>query len=458
MTLQEYLSSIRHKTVAVIGAGISNTPLIGLLRQADIAVTVHDRKEADDLGEQYQVLADLGCTFALGETYLDALTEDIIFRTPGVHPHKPQLDAARARGSIVTSEMELFFAVCPCPIIGITGSDGKTTTTTLVYHFLTHAGYTCHLGGNIGNPLLPVVESIQPDHLAVVELSSFQLMEMAYSPAVAAITNLTPNHLDYHKDFEEYVSAKTAIYLHQTRGNRLILNADDSVTKKLSLPYTSTVSWCTKQEIPQNGVYLRDSMIYIAENGVSRPLMHEKEIRIPGAHNVSNVMMAAAIVQGYCKDEDILTVAKEFGGVEHRIEFVRELNGVRYYNDSIASSPTRTIAGLKAFDQKLILIAGGYDKHIPYDVLGEPICQYVKTLILTGATAPKIRQAVCETDSAEKPVLYDAVDLQAAVQQAQQLASAGDVVILSPASASFDCFKNFMERGNLFKKFVHDLT
>lgn len=457
MTLQEYLSNIQDKTVAVIGAGVSNTPLIGLLRRAGVAVTVHDRKEADALGEQYAALEALGCAFSLGEGYLDTLTEDIVFRTPGVHPNKPQLDAVRARGGVVTSEMELFFAVCPCPIIGITGSDGKTTTTTLTCKFLEHAGYTCHLGGNIGKPLLPEVDAIAPDHLAVVELSSFQLMGMAYSPAVAAITNLTPNHLDYHKDFDEYVQAKTAIYTHQTAGGRLILNADDPVTRTLTLNPESAVAWCTKQGVPKTGVYLKDNVIYIAENGVSRRLMDAADIRIPGAHNVSNVMMAAALVQGYCRDEDIVAVAKTFGGVEHRIEFVRELDGVRYYNDSIASSPTRTMAGLNSFRQKLILIAGGYDKHIPYDVLGEPICEHVKTLILTGATAPKIKAAALAAPSPEKPAMHDAADLADAVRIARAVAQPGDVVILSPASASFDAFKNFMERGNLFKQYVNEL-
>lgn len=457
MTLQDVLSDLHDKTVAVIGAGVSNTPLIGLLRRAGVAVTVHDRKEADALGEQYGALAALGCTFSLGEGYLDTLTEDVVFRTPGVHPNKPQLEAVRARGGVVTSEMELFFAVCPCPIIGITGSDGKTTTTTLTCEFLKQAGYTCHLGGNIGKPLLPEVDTIAPDHLAIVELSSFQLMGMAYSPAVAAITNLTPNHLDYHKDFDEYVQAKTAIYAHQTAGDRLVLNADDPVTQTLELNPASALSWCTKQGVPETGVYLKDNVIYIAEHGVSRRLMDAADIRIPGAHNVSNVMMAAAIVQGYCRDEDIVHVAKTFGGVEHRIEFVRELDGVRYYNDSIASSPTRTMAGLNSFDQKLILIAGGYDKHIPYDVLGEPICKHVKTLILTGATAPKIREATLTAPSAEKPEMHDAADLRDAVRIAHEVAQPGDVVILSPASASFDAFKNFMERGNLFKQFVNEL-
>ena len=455
--LQKYLEGIRGKRIAVIGAGVSNTPLIALLREAGLPVTVHDKKEADALGERYTELAALGVSFSLGQDYLDYLTEDIVFRTPGLHPAHPALTEVRARGGVVTSEMELFFAVCPCLIIGITGSDGKTTTTTLVCEFLKHAGYTCHLGGNIGKPLLPEVKTIRPDDLAIVELSSFQLMGMQFSPSVAAITNLTPNHLDYHKDFAEYVQAKTAIYTHQKPGDRLVINLDDPVTQELTLNPESVIWGCTKQGVPENGVYLNDGVICIAENGVSRELMPADRIRIPGAHNISNVMMAAAIVQGRCKDSDIIEVAETFGGVEHRIEFVREFEGVRYYNDSIASSPTRTIAGLNSFRQKLILIAGGYDKHIPYDVLGEPICKHVGKLILTGDTAVKIRACVEQAPCAEKPEIIDVPNLAAAVRAAYSVARKGDVVIMSPASASFDCFQNFMERGDTFKKLVNEL-
>ena len=420
--LDQYLQEIHDKRVAVIGAGVSNMPLVTLLRQAGLSVTVHDKKTADGLGAQYAQLTALGARTVLGDGYLDSLDEDIVFRTPGLHPEHPALQAVRARGGEVTSEMELFFRVCPCKIIGITGSDGKTTTTTLVYEFLKHAGHTCHLGGNIGKPLLPEVRGMRPDDLAVVELSSFQLMGMRYSPSIAAITNLTPNHLDYHKDFAEYVQAKTSIYTHQVTGERLVLNGDDPVTRTLDIGPGHQILTCSKIVKPENGVYLRDGVIYIAEQGKDRALMDAKDIRIPGAHNVYNVMMAAAIVQGLCQDDDIVEVAKTFGGVEHRIEFVREFEGVKYYNDSIASSPTRTIAGLESFDQKLILIAGGYDKHIPYDVLGVPICRHVKTLLLTGATAPKIRACVEQADCPEKPEIIDVPDLAAAVRCANAVA------------------------------------
>ena len=455
--LTDYLQRLSGKRIAVIGAGVSNTPLIILLRNAGLPVTVHDKKTAEELDERYRELAGLGVSFALGEDYLDYISEDIVFRTPGLHPEHPALKEVRARGGVVTSEMELFFEVCPCPIIGITGSDGKTTTTTLVYEFLKHAGHTCHLGGNIGKPLLPEVEQMTENDIAVVELSSFQLMDMVRSPHISAITNLTPNHLDYHADFEEYVRAKTAIYAHQTENDYLILNVDDEVTSTLKLNDKSKIISCSKKIVPENGVYLKDNCIYIAKNGVSRKLMMADRIRIPGAHNVSNIMMAAAIVQGLCSDEDIVYVAENFGGVEHRIEFVRELDGVKYYNDSIASSPTRTIAGLCAFNQKLILIAGGYDKHIPYDVLGKPICEHVSKLIVTGATAQKIRGCVENTDCEQKPEIINAESLASAVQIARNIAEFGDIVIMSPASASFDCFKNFMERGQTFKNLVMQL-
>lgn len=455
--LKAYLDNLRGRSVAVIGAGVSNMPLIGLLRQEEVAVTVHDKKTAEALGEQYDALRALGVSFALGEGYLDALPEDVIFRTPGVHPNHPALCAARERGGFVTSEMELFFELCPCPILGVTGSDGKTTTTTLVCEILKHAGAVVHLGGNIGKPLLPEADEIAPDHLAVVELSSFQLMDMRRSPAVAAITNLTPNHLDYHGTFEEYVQAKTAIFRWQKPGDRLVLNWDDPETHRLTLPQDAEVLWTSKTAVPTDGVYLRgDGMICIARDGESRELLPQSEIRIPGAHNVYNLMMAAAIVQGRASDEDIRAVARAFGGVEHRIEFVREKDGVRYFNDSIASSPTRTMAGLNSFPEKLILIAGGYDKRLDYGVLGEPICEHVKTLVLTGATAPKIRACV-EQAKGERPQILDAADLADAVRQAAQAAQPGDVVILSPASASFDCFRNFMERGDRFKELVRAL-
>ncbi len=455
MTLQKYLQNIKNKQVAVIGAGISNMPLIELLRNADISVTVYDKKSAEKLGDQYQALLQLGVQLVLGEQYLEQLHADVIFRTPGLHPRF--LQTARAQGAVITSEMELFFAVCPCKIIGITGSDGKTTTTTLVHEILRHAGHRCHLGGNIGAPLLPRVHDMQPQDIAIVELSSFQLMDFPHSPSIAAITNISPNHLDYHKDFEEYVTSKTHIYQHQLAGERLIFNADDAVSQTLPRHPESKVAYCSMQHPVDDGAYLSNGVLYLSESGHARTLLPASEICIPGAHNIANLLMASAIVQGLCSDEDICAVARSFQGVPHRIAFIREKDGVRYYNDSIASSPTRTIAGLLSFPNKVILIAGGYDKHIPYDVLGEPICQHVKNLLLTGATADKIHKSVEAATAAEKPTVHHLPNLAEAVQKAASIATAGDVVIMSPASASFDCYKNFEERGEYFTQLVNAL-
>ena len=457
MKIEQFLQDIRNKHIAVIGAGISNMPLIRLLCDAGLRVTVRDKKTAEELGAQGEALHSLGVKTVLGRNYLDHISEEIVFRTPGVHPQHPSLEAARSRGARITSEMELFFEVCPCEVIGITGSDGKTTTTTLVFEMLKHAGYTCYLGGNIGTPLLSRVSEMKESDIAIVELSSFQLMDMQVSPSIAAITNLSPNHLDYHKDYKEYMLAKTNIYQHQKKGDRLILNRDDA--DSLRLPANSNCALeLSSLNIPVgNGAFLRGDTLYLARGGSARPLMEANEIGMPGRHNIANVLMAAAIVQDRCTDEDISTVAHEFAGVPHRIELIRQKDGVKYYNDSIASSPTRTIAGLNAFSQKVILIAGGYDKNIPYDVLGQPICEHVKDLILTGATAAKIRASVEHASAVEKPAIYDVTNLAEAVQQAAQIAQTGDVVIMSPASASFDSFKNFAERGDAFRGFVQAL-
>ena len=454
--IEDFYRSLRGRRVAFIGTGVTNQQCIELFARCGAQITLCDKKpDIDAFGPYAQALRKLDIRFSLGEHYLDGLAgQEMIMRTPGFEYYTPELVAAREAGAEVTSEMELFFRLCPCKIVAVTGSDGKTTTTTLIAKILEAAGYTVHLGGNIGTPLLPRVNEMQERDLAVVELSSFQLMGMRHSPHIAAITNLTPNHLDYHKDFDEYVQAKTAIYLNQKADDRLVLNLDDEVTRSL---HASGNLFCTsKTQELANGVFLKDDMLYISEDGTRRALMSAADIRIPGAHNVYNMMMAAAVVQGYVPDDDIRAVATTFGGVEHRIEFVREKDGVKYYNDSIASSPTRTIAGLESFQQKVILIAGGYDKHIPYDVLGGPICTHVKTLILTGATAPKIRDCVLAAEG-EHPPIIEVPDLETAVREAQAQAQSGDMVIMSPASASFDRFKNFMERGKLFKSLVEAL-
>ena len=360
---------------------------------------------------------------------------------------------------MLTSEMEVFFQVCPCKIIAVTGSDGKTTTTTLIAEMLKNAGYTVHLGGNIGKPLLSEAGSMSPDDIAVLELSSFQLMTLSASPDIAVFTNLSPNHLDIHKSMEEYALAKENIFSHQGENDLAIFNRDNDLTHAMVCRAPGRVLQFSRRTSLEEGVFVDNGTIVVAQNGKKRTLFSTDRILIPGEHNVENYLAAIAAVQGLVPDDVILHTAETFPGVEHRIELVRTLHGVRYYNDSIASSPTRTIAGLRSFPQKVILIAGGYDKKIPFDVLGQAVQDHVKTLILTGHTADKIRQAVLSSQGYQKgqPTIVMEEDFSQAVLTASRMAEDGDVVLLSPACASFDHFKNFAQRGQTFKAIVNGL-
>lgn len=459
-TLSEYLESLRGKSIAVIGMGVSNTPLIRTLLRAELKVTVCDKAPWERVEEQASELESLGARMRLGPDYLEKIHRaDIIFRTPGLSPNTPELQKAMAGGSILTSEMELFFQLCPCKIIGVTGSDGKTTTTTLINEFLRQSGHNVYLGGNIGRPLLSDVDGMTSEDVAVVELSSFQLMTMDRSPNVAVFTNLSPNHLDYHHTMEEYTQAKINIFCHQSPRDRAVFNYDNDITRSLAKAAVGRAMLFSRKQRLEEGVYLRDSAIWLTNNMGSREVMPLSDIHIPGVHNIENYMAAIAAVDGIVPDKCVRAVAQRFTGVEHRIELVRELNGIRYYNDSIGTSPTRTMACLDSFDQKLILIAGGYDKGVPFTQLGMAIVEKVKVLILTGDTAPAIKRAVVEAegyaDSGLK--LIETEDLASAVAAARENAQDGDVVVLSPACAAFDRFKNFMERGKVFKQLVNDL-
>ena len=444
----QYFTSLKDKKIAVLGLGVSNRPLVRLLLQFGCQVIGCDRTPREKLDLEVLELEKLGCDLRLGDTYLDGVEADIVFRTPGMHPANPAIEALRSRGAQITSEMEIFFEVCPCTILAVTGSDGKTTTTTLISEMLKAEGKTVWLGGNIGTPLLPLVPQMQETDFAVVELSSFQLMDMQRSPHVAVITNLSPNHLDVHKDMDEYVEAKKNIFRFQKETDILVVNADNALT---SVCKTVGINRSFSR-LGEGNVCLKDGVI--CRDGVK--VLDSEDILLPGVHNIENYMTAIAAVQGLVSDETVRKVATSFGGVEHRIELVRIKDGVRYYNDSIASSPSRTIAGLRSFEEKVILIAGGYDKNIPYDVLGPEICAHVKVLVLGGATGPKIRKAV-EDCAGEKPQIIECADFTAAVRSAVGAAKSGDVVLMSPASAAFDQFKNFMVRGDYFKKMIMEL-
>ena len=356
--------------------------------------------------------------------------------------------------------MEVFFDLCPCKMIAVTGSDGKTTTTTIISELLKAQGKTVHLGGNIGKPLLPEIESVNEDDYAVIELSSFQLISMRKSPDIAVVTNLAPNHLDWHKDMEEYVEAKKNIILHQNAFTKAVLNQDNGISNGFSADVRGQLAKFSVTEKLYNGAYLDGTTVVYSDYGKTTEIMDISDIKIPGMHNVENYLAAISAVWGIVDVDTIKTVAQTFGGVAHRAEFVRELEGVKYYNDSIASSPTRTALGtLSLYDEKIIIIAGGYDKHIPYEPLGPVINNKVKVLILLGDTAPKIEEAVKNAENFDENAIkiINVNNMEEAVAAARENAENGDIVSLSPASASFGLYKNFEERGNHFKSIINDL-
>ncbi len=451
MELCKYFENLKGQEVLVLGLGVSNRPLVRLLLQYGIHVTGCDKTPRDALEDEVLELEAMGLKLHLGQDYLRDLEGDVAFRTPGLHPDTPELAALRGKGCRITSEMEAFFEVCPCKIIAVTGSDGKTTTTTLISEMLKQAGHRVWVGGNIGTPLLDKADQMLPTDKVVLELSSFQLMDLRYSPHVAVVTNLTPNHLDVHKDMEEYIEAKTHIFTYQGKDDILIVNADNDITRTFR-GKGPTLFFSRKS---QADVMLVDDRILLW----GEPVLDRKDILLPGIHNVENYMTAILAVQDMVRKEDIVHVAKTFGGVEHRIELVRIKDGVRFYNDSIASSPNRTMAGLRSFDEKVILIAGGYDKKLPFEELGEEIVSSVKCLIATGATGPQIAEAARQASGyvPGQPEIVEVPDFYEAVREAASRAAEGDVVLLSPAGPAFDRFKNFMVRGREFKKTVMEL-
>jgi len=473
MDFEGYFGAHIGKKVAVCGLGVSNIPLIRILRSRGIEVEARDRKTEDELGDTAVLLRGMGAKLICGDGYLNDIDADIIYRSPGMRHDLPQFERAVQNGAVLTSEMEAFFEVCPCTVIGVTGSDGKSTSSTVISRMLENAGYRTWLGGNIGMPLLDKVPEMEPDDYVVVELSSFQLMTMRKSPHISVITNVTPNHLDVHKDMDEYIEAKQRIFSFRTDGGRTVLNWDNQVTRNYALSAKGAIfffsSRQTHEEICEaagqlgitdfgrvSTVTLRNGVITVnkgVKHGPER-VVDISDIKIPGMHNVENYMAAIAAVEGIVPCSTVVETARTFEGVEHRIEFVGEYDGVRYYNDSIASSPTRTIAGLRSFPQKVILIAGGYDKHLSYDPLAQVMPSHVKALVLMGATKGKIRASVEKLPECADIPICEANTLEEAVLSAKSMASAGDIVLFSPASASFDMFVNFEQRGRAFKDIV----
>ena len=453
-----------NKKIMFCGLGKSNLPLLQILTNKygiPVIAYDHNSEEKIDLNTLNILRKNKYVSLRLADETVWSESFDIVIRTPGISFFSENIEKIRKNGAVVTSEMEIFFDICPCKIIGITGSDGKTTVTTIISELLKNQGYTVHLGGNIGKPLLPEIEKIHEKDFAVVELSSFQLMSMRKSPDISVVTNISPNHLDVHHDMQEYINSKKQIILHQNAFSKSVLNYDNKETKKFSTDVRGQTNFFSISKELNNGIWIdpEGNIINSFEKN-KKIIMNKSEIILPGNHNLENYLAAISAISELVSTETIKQVASKFNGVEHRLEFVRTINGVNFYNDSIASSPTRVIKGtLSLFDDKIILIAGGYDKKIPFDELAEKINEKVTSLILLGKASEKIKNAIMSSKNYNKNKLkiIETDSMENAVKFAKKIAQTGDTVVLSPACASFDMYKNFEERGNHFKSIVKNL-
>ena len=459
--LIEFEEYIKNRKVAIIGLGVSNIPLIDYFHEKKAQVTVFDSREIGEIPKEIiDKITNYAMEMSLGKGYLSKLTNyNLILRSPSCLPTIPELEEEAKRGAIITTEVELLMKMCPCQVIGVTGSDGKTTTTTLISEIIKEGGYTCHVGGNIGTPLFTKLHKIKPEDKVVLELSSFQLMGMEVSPSISVITNITPNHLNVHKDYEEYIEAKKNIFKYQNRDGVLIVNYDNEITKKCSAEAKGKVIYFSSKEKLDNGYIVDDDVIKECDDKLRKHIVSAKELTIRGRHNYENICCALAATKTLVDLETAVKVIKKFPGVEHRIEFVKEINGVKWYNDSASSTPSRTISGLNAFHEEIILIAGGADKNLDYTPLAKPILSKVKTLILMGQTAGKIFDSVkAEEEKENKEInIYMVKSLSQAVTLAKRYATPGQIVLFSPASTSFDRFKNMYDRGHRFKDIVNKM-
>ena len=458
--LNEFNKNIKGKKVAVIGLGVSNKPLIQYLYNLGANVTVFDNRIKEKIDEDiWNKVIELKLNYSIGDNYLNKLKGfDYIFRSPSCRPDLPEIVEEVNRGAILTSEIEQVLKLAPCKKVGVTGSDGKTTTTTLIYNILSKK-YKCFLGGNIGTPLFTKISEMRPEDIVVLELSSFQLMNMEISTDIAVVTNITPNHLNVHKDYQEYIDSKANIFLHQNDNGLLVINYDNDITKNFAKLAKGKVKYFSRREKLPNGVIFDDGIVKSCDNDLRRHIIAQKDVKLRGMHNIENICAAIAATESLVDVETQKEAISQFTGVEHRLEFVREIDGVKWYNDSVSSSPVRTIAGLNSYDEKIVLIAGGRDKNLDYSIIGKTIVDNVSKLILMGETADKIKNSVeseLETQHKTMPIIK-VTNLKDAVLNANKLSKSGEIVLFSPASTSFDMFKNFADRGIKFKEEVMKL-
>lgn len=460
--LNEFNDYIRFRKVAIVGLGVSNLPLVEYLYEKKANVTVFDERDIDSISKDIMdKITTYGFGFHFGEDALKNLKGfNVIFRSPSCLPTRKELVDEANNGAIVTTEVELLMKMCPCKIVGVTGSDGKTTTTSLINAILKKAGYNTFLGGNIGTPLFTKLPDMRPEDILVLELSSFQLMGMEISPDIAVITNITPNHLNIHKDYEEYIEAKKNIFKYQDEKGVLVLNYDNEITRNCEKEANGKVIFFSSKNKLDNGYIVDEDVIKECEDKIRKHILNVEDVILRGNHNYQNIATAIAATSSLVDIDTIVEAVKEFKPVEHRIEFIRELDGVKWYNDSASSSPSRTLSGINAFKEDIILIAGGYDKNLDYTPLAKPIIEKVKSLILIGQTSGKIFDAVkLELEKENKEIdIHMCESLEETIKLAKKVAKPGQVVLFSPASASFDMFKNFADRGNQFKELVKKIN
>lgn len=459
--LKEFEDYIRFRKIAIIGLGVSNIPLIDYMYEKKAKVTVFDDREFEKIPEEItKKIENYKFEYSFGKDNLKKLKNfDIIFRSPSCLPTRVELVEEEERGALVTTEIEMLMKMCPCKIVGVTGSDGKTTTTSLIYSILKEAGYNTYLGGNIGTPLFTKISEIKPEDIVVLELSSFQLMGMKVSPHIGVITNITPNHLNIHKDYQEYIDAKKNIFKYQKENDIIVLNYDNAITRECAKEALGKVVYFSGKNKLEDGLIVDEKIIKECKDGIRKHLLDTQEVLLRGEHNYENIATALAATRTLVDTDIAIKAIKKFKPVEHRLEFVREINKVKWYNDSVSSSPTRTIAGLKSFDEEIVLIAGGYDKNLDYTPIAKPIIDNVKALILMGQTSGKIFEAVKEEleKQNKKLKIYMCNSLEETVNLAKKVAEPNQIVLFSPASASFDMFKNFADRGIQFKNLVNKL-
>jgi UDP-N-acetylmuramoylalanine--D-glutamate ligase len=427
-------------------------------------VVLSDKRAEAELAPAFEALRQEPIQWAAGGHPLELLDQaDVLCISGGVSLAQPIIEAAIQRGLPLSNDTQIFMEAVPCKTVGITGSAGKTTTTTLVGNMARNAyGAKAFVGGNLGDPLINHVDEMQPDDLAILEISSFQLEQMNISPNVAAVLNITPNHLDRHGTMEAYTKTKAQILEFQCEKDVAVLGRDDAGAWNLRERVKGRLHsfGFSKMEEDAEGTYLAAGILHLYDHHIDIPLIRREKVELRGDHNVLNVLAAFAIGHAAGLPLDaMLTAAEDFKGVPHRLEFVREVHGARWYNDSIATAPERVLAALHSFDEPIVLLLGGRDKDLPWEELAAFIHERVEHVVLFGEAAGKILKAISAQGSWKKPTTLDRVDgLQAAVQKAAEVAEPGDVVLFSPGGTSFDEFKDFEERGEKFRLWVHELS